>query len=50
MYTKDELLKIVGGSISGTLINAMVRGINALLDVGRSLGTSVRMIIDRRKC
>lgn len=50
MYTKEELQNIVGGAISGTLINAVVRGINALLEVGRTLGTAIRMVIDGRKC
>lgn len=39
-----ELLEIKGGAISGTLINAFVRGINSLLDLGRSLGTAIRRI------
>lgn len=42
---RRELFTIVGGiSISGTLINAFVRGINSLLDLGRSLGTAIRRI------
>lgn len=42
---RRELFSIVGGiSISGTLINAFVRGINAILDLGRSLGTAIRRI------
>ena len=50
MIEKEELLKIVGGSISGTLINAFVRGINALMDVGRSLGSAIRMYKEGTKC
>ncbi len=41
--SKQEMLQIEGGiSISGTLINSLVRGINALLDLGRSLGSAIR--------
>lgn len=41
---KQELLTIIGGSISGTLLNSIVRGINAILDLGRSLGTAIRRL------
>ena len=43
MLEKDELLQIVGGvSITGTLINALSRGITTLMDLGRSLGSALR--------
>lgn len=48
---REELLKVVGGaSISGTLINALVRGVNALMEVGRSLGSAIRMYSEGTKC
>ena len=48
---KEELLKIEGGiNITGTLINAWVRGINALLDLGRSLGTAIRRVSSNNIC
>ncbi len=43
MILKEELKMISGGlDITGTLINSFVRGIEALMDVGRSLGTAIR--------
>ena len=48
---RKELLSIVGGiSITGTLINAVVRGINAFLDLGRSLGSAIRRISNNNIC
>lgn len=49
---KKELIMIVGGgtTISGTLLNSIVRGINALLDLGRSLGTAIRRIGSNSIC
>lgn len=48
---KDELVLIVGGSsISGTVLNAVVRALNAALEVGRSLGTAIRRIKTRQAC
>lgn len=41
---KNELLEIIGGAISGSLISAFVRGISTILDLGRSLGTAIRRI------
>lgn len=48
--SKEELLNIYGGAISGTLINALVRAINAVLEVGRSLGSAVRRISSGSSC
>lgn len=48
--TKKELLEISGGAISGTLINAFIRGITSILDLGRSLGTAIRRIQLRNFC
>lgn len=51
MLEKEELFYINGGSlISGTLINAFVRAINAALDVGRCLGTAIRRLINKNTC
>ena len=42
---KEELLNIIGGGvISSTIINSIVKGINAILELGRSLGSAVRRI------
>ena len=40
----NELFDIEGGSISGTLINSITRGIDTILDMGRSLGSAIRRI------
>lgn len=51
MLEKDELLQVVGGiSITGTLLNSICRGINSIMDVGRSLGTAIRRIGCRKMC
>lgn len=43
---ENELLEIIGGSVnvSGSIINAFAKGINIILDVGRSLGTAIRRL------
>lgn len=47
----SELIKVVGGaSISGTVVNAISRMIEQIMDVGRSLGTAIRMIYSHRSC
>ena len=48
--TEEQLKQIEGGSISGTLINALVRGINSILDLGRSLGSAIRRITGNNIC
>ena len=47
---KEQLLKITGGSISATLLNALVRGVNVFLDVGRSVGSAIRRFFSGKKC
>lgn len=47
---KEEMLKINGGGISGTLINSVIRGINSILELGRSLGTAIRRLTANNLC
>ena len=47
---KEELLNIEGGSISGTLISSITRGINTVLDMGRALGNAIRRIGSNNIC
>ena len=47
---KNELLNISGGAISASYITAIVRGINSLLDLGRSFGTAIRRILSGTIC
>ncbi len=48
----NQLNNIVGGSISltGSLVSAFVNGIEAIMDVGRSLGTAIRRLVYGYKC
>ena len=47
----NVLYEIEGGtSISGTLINAFVDGINTIMDVGRSFGSAIRRIVSGNLC
>lgn len=47
----DELKTIVGGvAISATMINALSRGITSLYNLGRALGTAIRMAASGRRC
>ena len=49
--TISELKKIkAGATFSASLINALVRGINSFLDVGRYFGSSIRRIIGGNIC
>ena len=51
MLEKEELLKVIGGiSITGTLINSIYRGINCILELGRSLGSAIRRIKGGNMC
>ncbi|MDD3392436.1 MAG: hypothetical protein PHE54_02745 [Bacilli bacterium] len=48
---KEQLLMVCGGlSISATLINSLARGINTLLNLGRSLGSAIRRVTEKNIC
>ena len=47
----EELLAINGGvNITGTLINGLIKGMNTVLDIGRSIGTAIRRAITGNIC
>lgn len=49
--TKKEAKMISGGAgISGTLINALIKGFNAFMDIGRYFGSSIRRLIGGNYC
>lgn len=48
--TNESLKDIQGGAISATLLTGIVRGVNTILDLGRSLGTIIRRIQTGRLC
>ena len=50
ILNKDDLVLIEGGSISGTLISAITKGINTILDMGRSFGNAIRRIGSNNVC
>lgn len=47
---EEELRNIYGGAFSAALFNALSRGINTLYELGRSIGTSVKMLLSKKKC
>ena len=48
---KNELMNIEGGfSISGSIINAFTSAVKAVVDLGRSFGSSIRRIATNNLC
>lgn len=48
--SKKELLNVTGGSITPGLINAVTKGINAFLELGRVIGTAIRRAATGKTC
>ena len=48
----NELININGGAINitGAFLNSVGRAIDAIMDVGRTLGTAIRRIYSRNIC
>ena len=47
--TKKELNEINGGA-SGALFTSVIRGAELILELGRSLGSSIRRFITKQYC
>lgn len=45
-----DLLLVYGGSISSTMLNAISRLITTLLDLGRTIGTSLNRYKNKTYC
>lgn len=50
MYGKEELLNINGGTLNGTIINALVRAYTFILEVGKSFGSAIRRVGNGTRC
>lgn len=46
----SELKSIIGGSITATFINAIVKGFELIIEIGKSLGSSIRRIASGKSC
>ena len=46
----NELLSIKGGATSATLINAIVKGIELLMELGKTLGSTIRRVSANKSC
>lgn len=48
---KETMLKVTGGAgLTASFLTALVRGVNAFLEVGRTIGSSIRRISSKQVC
>lgn len=50
VISDNELMTITGGGASAPLINAIVKGISLIIELGKSLGSTIRRVSDNRPC
>ena len=48
--TDNQLKSISGGSLTATFLNAIVKGFNLIIELGKSLGSSIRRVISGKSC
>ena len=49
--SKEEAVRIYGGvNLSGRIVNAFLKGVDIILELGRSLGSAIRRIQDHNVC
>lgn len=46
----NKLIMISGGSITAAYLNAAARAINTILDLGRTVGSSIRRAVTKNYC
>lgn len=46
----DELILVVGGGVSATLLNALSRAITTAIGLGQIIGTAIRRAIKKNYC
>lgn len=47
---EKEMKQITAGAINGTLLNAILRGANIFIDVGRNFGSAIRRLTSNNLC
>ena len=49
---KEELIVISGGAfkLTQSLLNSFSRAFNTVLDFGRTVGTTIRMLVSGKRC
>lgn len=50
ILTDYELKSINGGAITSTLINAIVKGFSLIIELGKSLGSTIRRVTSGKTC
>ena len=52
ILNNETLVKVNGGGLklSAALFNSISRGINTMLELGRTIGTSIRMAFTKKIC
>ena len=48
--TKEESMSLYAGGITSTILNAIVKGIGVVADLGRTLGSAIRRLFDNKLC
>jgi len=49
--TNQELMIISGGGwLSATFLNAASRAVSTIMDFGRTVGTTIRMLVSGKRC
>jgi len=48
--TEQQLLKINGGAINASLLNALARAFTTTLNIGQIIGSAIRRAISKNYC
>ena len=47
---KKEMLRIEGGGLSSSVLNALTKGIGLLFEIGQSVGSAIRRLQSGQSC
>lgn len=47
---EQDLDKIIGGSVTASMLNAASRAVSTILELGRTIGSAIRRLYSRSYC
>ena len=48
--TKEELINIYGGAVSGNFLNYLSKIITTIFDIGKTVGSAINYLVNGKRC
>ena len=48
--SNEELMQVQGGAFSASMLNAIVKAVNTIFELGRTVGSAIRRLKENKMC